>query len=443
MSSSVSNSFPVKHVVVSASHDKMGSPAIADSKIMAKAQEDLGKNKDCVSYNFRRAQGQDPDENKFLMPLFDGVPVLAFTVMPALSHGCSVAVVGSREVETVIEALNDHLQHFERFRGRRIRFAYEGDRTSLPNSIISGADALDIDDTTPFMFVAGDIPFFMDYHPLLSDRRIIDNVAVYSINSKQHMFPDGDVFIPRNFYHVIVDEEGRALEWKESNTPVFTKGIPFLKDVSKALYANRQGGAIGAREFAGLLLQSDKIEGLLGLPDQVLFDLLAYAGNEVLHKFGRKKKPQISRRSLEQIASVMFGGPFAVQFGDDVWRMKDIDAWHDLFFYQHIVSSVKQGFPGSRYSGLDVIIEDADVISSFDCHMNELKGSVGVLRDFRAYANSRAIKQDRPLPYDDNGLLAVPPAPGEDIRKSIEHLIRYKKKSMKGKETYFNLCRDV
>ncbi|MBI4738666.1 hypothetical protein HY772_03755 [Candidatus Woesearchaeota archaeon] len=418
----IQNTYPVHHVVISASHDREKSPQIADEKILRKAQDDQKHNKDCISYNFRRAHGQDRDENKFLMPLYRDVPVLVFTVMPAVAYDCNVAVVGSDEVKTVVDALNDHLKHWKK---RPIHFTHEGDKTSLPRSILAGAQALSIDDKTPFLFVAGDLPFFSRYLPLLYHQRARDHVGVYTVNAKQYMFPDGDVFIPRNFYHVLVDDRGNKVDWKESNTPILTRDIPFLQEVATELYADRQGGSIGVRQFIPLLFRQKTLSDFLHLPLSVIAEGFLYALTEILHRRGSKRKPCISHSAFEQIASVVMGGPFAIEFGDDVWRMKDIDAWHDLFFYQHMIHEAKKTCATER-DGLDAILNDAYVISSFNGPMQEVKNSIGVLKDFVQYANQRAESQGRERPYDCYGHLRVKPASGENVQKALEHLIRYK-----------------
>ena len=414
---------PCDKVIISASHNKEKTRAKADRKIRKKAKKDMKRGSACVSYNFRRAEGTDIDhDNKFLMPLVGHIPVVAFQVVYAAMQGLNTAVVGSEEVGRVVEAIQNSTSiPYEN--SRKIIFMPEGEQLSLGNSIAAGVAGLPLGEDDPFLFIAADIPFAFDYVDLLNDSDWVVYDVIMNLNSRQAIFPDGKEFIPRNYYHAITMRNGEVHEWKEPNMWQFS--MPAMKNIlhtTEVAYGSRQNGGVGLgailRMCAGGLWRNRR-----DLAKEEKKGVRKLVSAWVNQKLGGDAKTAGSESLADKLLTYAFDVPGKMKPAhSDPWRMKDIDARHDLWFYMLCIKHTMNKYGADNFGELININPYASVLWDLEPLMQEVGQEVPLIGNFPEIENQRADTLGMDRPFDDQGNLRMLPAPGEDIYGAVDDL---------------------
>ncbi|MFQ5475112.1 MAG: hypothetical protein ACE5DM_04715 [Candidatus Nanoarchaeia archaeon] len=399
----------------------MPDPGARDAKIMAKAQGDIARGSSCVSYNFLRARGEEVDENKFLMPVVGHIPVLAFQIVYCVMRGLNTAVVGSPEVGKVVEAVKSS-KGIPAGCLDSLVWADEGDKLNVSNSLMRGAAVLPLDKDDSFGFFAADCPNAFDFDSVLNDPDWKKHVAILNCNGRKKMFPSRE-FIPRNYYHVLTTSAGEDIEIKEPNLWQFSKeALEHLIEIANTFYAHRQGGGIGPVPVAKTIGKEMLTDlAWLRLPLCVIEDMgynaAVYLGNQA----GLGAQIRFHEKTAEYLGSKLFGGPMRMKADHyDPWRMKDIDARHDLNFYRLLFETAMDQYCADDFSELRRINPYAQEIWSLDGVMSEL--GIPIIDHFHEIERERLKKLGMADPYDKDGRVIAKPAPGEDIGMALGDL---------------------
>ncbi|MBI5390093.1 hypothetical protein HZB02_01255 [Candidatus Woesearchaeota archaeon] len=407
---------PVRHLVMSASHNITQKPQRqVDEGIIASAEKYRSRG-DMVSYKFQRVAGAQIDELKFLMPLWKDVPLLAHQVISAITHDLTVSVVGSKDVGLVVGAIQDYFK----LNDRRLRFVDEGQQTSLANSLTRGRDALDLSDNHFFYFVPLDLPFFFRLRPMLDDEDAAHHIAVVDVNARERIFTGAGELFPRNYYWDLITSNGDGevtYSIKEPNPIGFSGSIAFDRFFRTIdhMYAHRQGGDFGIDALIQHITRN-----MVQHPVQALRSISSGGArqlNDLYAWWKQGKRLTLHAEQLEQLGYFLQMAPIRIKAEhQDPFRLKDVDAWHDLFDYALVI----------RYNGgLQGIHAHATLIEGFQRPMESLKKEIPLLRNFPAYANERARQLGMPLPYGKHQQLIAQPSCGTDIPGTVALLRKF------------------
>ena len=417
--------------VMSASHDKSESREEADEVIIKQARKYIKKKSPFVSFKFRRAKNDQVDENKFLIPL-NGVPVLAFQMINALASQVNVAVVGSEEVGLVVKKMKECFPEYS----SRLAFAPEGDSLSLANSIKQGIAAarnsFGMCRGDFFYFVPLDLPFFYNIHDLLHDRDIHRYGCILDLNSREVVF-DGntpELFV-RNYWFNLESKDGSVVHFKEPNVYGFSQDLDFR--VVDEFYRTRNSGDLRFKDIIRMvmpnIIQDMKIDYKRVL--HAIGLLLAQSLKSGLYKIGRRDSIRFTKDFMESVGYYIFNSPLLIKAEHkDPFRIRDIDAWQDLWYYRFILEKAKKQNPDSRFNGLETIYPHAEKIEQFSQAMRDIKGRIGLLSvDFAKYVNERykALSilltcDELRVPFTSSGRFIDDPAFGDRIEDSVEVL---------------------
>lgn len=452
------NQYPCKHIVFGVSHNKENNKQKALDAIVDKLHDDIIDGKSCISINFKRYHNpENLDENKGLVPIYEDITVCAPEIINGAMANCKGPAVGSEEVGMVM----NEIKSINKILEKNVIFVDEGDKLSLSNTLLRGADALNLKENEPFTFIAGDIPLFYDFKTLMEDSDIKENCFVADFNS-EHAFKE---FFNRNCYWQLPDGTGV----KEPNAFVVT--LHALKSIEKKFdkfYANRQGGKVGFTLLAKLIFP-ELAKGYTRKISWSSWTELAKIAwdcrNKIIKKvFGKKynirnvtktlgymvgqppKRWTISRKTAEEFGYYLFNGLIKTKVKHkNPFLVKDIDSWHDLFFYQEIIRRAIERY-GSEYEGLNAVLPNADILLELNKRMKKIKHKIGILKDFKNYANKKLQEIRRhyiekygtehldKIPaqfYDTEGNLVYKFTQGENIGHALDALIYYRKKYQK------------
>ncbi|MBI5388860.1 hypothetical protein HZB01_00605 [Candidatus Woesearchaeota archaeon] len=444
-----------------------------DEKIRASAEDYRAKG-DMVSYKYERVRTSKNDELKFLASL-DGIPLLCYQLTSLLMQGVKVAVVGSSEVGLIVQEQVDYLGVSKEnvvfvHEGKSTSFG-----NTLSRGTAALRKDLRMEPKDSFYFIPADLPFFFNTVPLFFDKDMKDAKMLLDFNAREQMFPDGKELFPRNYYWRFKDNSKRYAI-KEPGAFGFSASLHIEKMQSffDGMYANRQAGALGwgaiikkgierilgekthdvsrGQEWktlmkkgyaylasAGSMLASPEFYhttatlatlgvnfGVKAAYNSMVTAQRAMNGaksfkrkdmdyaSHVLHSYTSNIPPGFDRRSIDYVGPLLFGGPvIAKAEHHDPFRVKDVDAWHDLWYYANIIK---------ENGGLDGIYPYAKLLEGFKERVQSIQHQIGILQDFPAYANMRAEKLGMPQPFNAKGELIIGPAEGEDIQESIRVL---------------------
>jgi len=407
-----------KKVAISAGHNLSESQEAADREILAKAARDKRAGRLCISHGFKRVEGALVDESKPLMPVFQRVPLIAHKLIRRVRQGLKVVVIGSDEVALVVESVRDCfgiessvLRHTDEF-------------PSLAQNIAAGARALNLGTKEGFVFESADTPY-ATIEDLLTDEDIREHILVADLNGRQTAFAGTTQFFPRNFYWQVQCGR-RYIDAKEPNTWLFREDFPF--HLIDTFYDNRQGGKQD-------ILMILKLLDLPGLKD--LKELPRSAWHDAYRGLMRVAMNRLTKQSttpwrfhattVTDASRLLLKGPtarFKVTHNDP-FRMKDIDAWHDLWFYHHLVNeSIRRH---GQEEGLSRLAPDAKEIIKYSEFVEQrgIANQIGVLSNFPQYANDRARALQLPYqPFSRDGTFRAPLEDGADIPAALEFLAR-------------------
>ncbi len=404
---------PCRHAVISASHNiSKKSQSKVDKNTRKKAAKYLKQNSDFRNYKFQRVAGTEIDELKFLMPVVGHVPSVVFQIVYAAMNKIRASIVGSDQVGRVLEAVKesgvlpgaslDDLVH-----------VHEGKHTSLRSSINNGWAGLEIDDDVPFLFISADLPFAFDYRRHLDDPDWENHIAILNFNSRQSIFKGND-FFSRNYYQVFM-EGTREFEVKEPNIWQLTgKSIKGIDDYIDVFYSNRNGGGFSLPRVIwhgpGKYLKAVK-----GLKPEQRKEMNHCLYTFMTRSFGSKGKDQAQFSTLDAFASVLFDGPVKVKaHHNNPWMLRDIDAWHDLFFYQQVVDHALDFYNVKNFGELTRLNPYAEQIWALEPVLTEVGQEMPIIGSFKDYANMRTSSLGFGPVYK-KGQLMVSPTPAENL----------------------------
>jgi len=411
-----------EHAILGVSHNRDGrTQEKVDRKTRKQAEKYLKKNPDFRNYKIKRVAGTEIDELKHLMPIVGNIPSVVFQIVYAAMMGVRTSIVGSSQVGRVVEAIKDSGVLPKRSLDDLI-FIHEGDELSLRRTIDNGYKGLGIDKKTPLLFISADIPFAFDYQGHLCDPDWQDHIAVLNFNSRQTIFKGND-FFSRNYYQVFMDGN-IAHEVKEPNIWGFTgEGIEGIRKFIDVFYSNRNGGGFslpkvlmkGPGKYVRLMRELEKSERKE--VNRCLFTFVA-------RKLGFDYKDVARFSTVENMASVLFDGPVRVKADHDSWTMlRDIDAWHDLFFYQQVVETALHKYGKENFGQLTKINPYAEQIWALQDVMTEVGQEMPIIGEFKTYANERAKALDFMQPYREDGKLMIGPTEAENLEAAVIDLV--------------------
>jgi hypothetical protein len=439
------HTFPIQHVVISAAQNVYSSQRDRDKDNTKSINTYLTRGL-VPSCKFSRTADaileQGYDENKAMFPIYGRVPVFVPTTIAALESGLEVAVVGSREVGKIVDALRDYYRLTGRGeQAERLKWApeYNGlediandDREiiaknrrklKLGNSISSGAKALNLSEHNAFVFAAGDIMFY-DYLSVIYDPDTIHNSIVIDFNGKETIHPP----FPRNYYHIVIDEDGRRIHIKEPNVWVLGTELDFGLNAD-VTYENREKGRFGIGAVLKMVGSN-----MLKNPDLVrirdIYSMLSFSIEELVSRLqgrsGLKRRvPSIFLKDLESLGEFINMSPVRFKAEHtDYLRLKDIDAAHDYVFYRLLLRDhIDDIFPS-------VI---AQMIKEFDAYLvtKDITGDIVVVSEFPERMNDLVCRLQRRLckskidyeleqMFDSDGEFTAKPSDGEDLEAAVE-----------------------
>lgn len=393
-----------------------------DSKIRKKAKTGSFPN-----YKFQRVRSAEYDEIKHLARLVGNIPVYAPPLLTATNMDCDIAVVGSEGVGKGVEALVEENYVHEK---DRVVFGLEDDDPKFSRTFQIGAELLNLKPDDRVLFVAGDLPFFFDYSTLLFDQEWLDYVAKIDMNGRRSIFPTvADEFFSRNFYHSMKIKGRGWVDFKEPNVLQFTgHAIQELLNFIDTLYGNRNSGGVSTSE----LTENSKGEILRREPSMNPLEWADIIWGGVcggLRKLGLPKKIKFHESSGNKFASKLFDGNVLVSADhSDPWRLRDVDAWHDLFFYQNIIKVALEVYHARNFGELTNIHPYASQIWSTNALFEEVNQEVPFTRAFYSYAAERGEILGFGNAYEEDGKLLVEPHETENIYGAISDLERRTKK---------------
>lgn len=417
----------IRHFVMGASHDKCHSRGEADEKLIDAFNGYVSNGAGCASLKFQRSE-DGIDENKFLMPFCRQlkVPVMVPQVLNALENGLNVTVAGSTDIGVVVNFIKDIFPEYK----PRLAWAHEGRyNLSLANSITRGiaeAKRNGLGNDEHFWWVPLDVPFFHAVQGMVTDKDALRYKCVVDFNSKEVIFGDKPELFPRNYYHKLQKTDGTVVSFKESNAYALSADLDF--GFVNKLYSNRHAGSMGpgfvARNLVPRIIRDIFSDGGL---ERLALMMRPLVSN--LPKLRKSAGRIVYVQTLESLGYPVFYTPIKVKAEHtDPFRMKDIDAWHDLWFYHHLVDHAEQKY-GSLARGLDAIHPMGERIIYFNERAGALAKGIPVLGNFAEYAYQRfrtfrGYGLEVPMPIDLDGNLLVGPAPGEMIGESVNLLER-------------------
>ncbi|GHG62130.1 hypothetical protein [Comamonas sp. JC664] len=246
---------PARHVAISASHELFPSEdaalaCIVEKRVVAHRRmrnQQQGRTlrapvRIAATRMERTLQG-GVDDLKFLYPLLDNIPAIAFPILHFATCGVQVSVYGPPEVGQVVDVLRDYLLSAKVLSSPASLLYVPEDRRNLSffHSVRGAADALGTRDTEAMVWSAGDIVLAYDVFPWLMEPELGPHDLVLNVGARQRVFPEGqpELFIG-NYYETLIPRDGdpRALDVKDPNLLGFTRaglrGLSRLDDLRGA-----------------------------------------------------------------------------------------------------------------------------------------------------------------------------------------------------------------
>ncbi len=224
----------VRSIAIGASYN-LHSPSIALEKVVLKLVDDIVHERKCISTNLLRSN-DGIDDLKFLYPVMDNLPILAFPIVTAIETGCKVTVVGSTEVGALCSIIQEELKV------KNLQFIHEGENLSLLNTLLKISDA----HNGMISFSTGDLLRFDHYSDLI-DPSSKDSDFVYTMNVKQRL----PTITHRNYYlcyhplgvlgYLFTPLGKGPVQAKEGNQFLITSELIQKAQEIFSIYNNRKG----------------------------------------------------------------------------------------------------------------------------------------------------------------------------------------------------------
>lgn len=248
---------PARHVAISASHELFPSREAALECVVEKRLVAHQRMRDqqagltvrapvrLAATRMERTQEGGIDDLKFLYPVLDTVPVIAFPILHFATSGVQVSVYGSTEVGRVVEVMRDYLLEARVIDApEKLLFVPEDPKhISFFHSVRSAVEPLEARGGDALVWCAGDIVLAYDVFPWLMDPDLDAHQLILNVGAKQRVFPEGtpELFLG-NYYESLITRDGpggsRVFDVKDPNLLVFTReglrGLSRLDDLRSA-----------------------------------------------------------------------------------------------------------------------------------------------------------------------------------------------------------------
>ncbi|MBJ6761830.1 hypothetical protein JGU66_13730 [Myxococcaceae bacterium JPH2] len=248
---------PARHVAISASHELFPSrdaalACVVEKRVVAHQrmrdqQQGLTRRAPVrlAATRMERTQEGGIDDLKFLYPVLDTLPAIAFPILHFATCGAQVSVYGSAEVGRVVEVMRGYLLEARVIDApEKLLFVPEDPRRiSFFHSVKSAAEPLAAKDAEALVWCAGDIVLAYDVFPWLMEPDLGSHQLVLNVGAKQRVFPEGtpELFLG-NYYETLITRDGQGasqiFDVKDPNLLVFTReglrGLSRLDDLRSA-----------------------------------------------------------------------------------------------------------------------------------------------------------------------------------------------------------------
>lgn len=435
-----------RHVAISASHEIFPSAEAALACVVEKRlvmhqrmrDQRRGLTLRCpvriAATRLERSIEGGVDDLKFLYPLLDNIPAIAFPILHFASCGVQVSVYGPPEVGRVVEVMRDYLVEVKLLAGPEQLLFIPEDRghVSFFQSVRRAAEPLGASGGDAVVWSAGDIVLAYDVFPWLGERDIRQHDLILNVGARQRVFPDGtpELFLG-NYYETLITRghEARALDVKDPNLLVFTReglgGLVRLDDLRSAKDSSA---------YMGVFLRA-ALRALLGSKGRSCLGTLRYG----LKRRRGTLRPCDGLREdhASDFASVFFGVRARLKADTvDPFVLRDCDNFEDLFgFYRGLLQGiVDEGSTREEgYRRLARFHPHAGHLLALSDRLRPLWNELplwrhwpGFIRDKLATYNRRLTEALRdaglhdgtpPLPeyFAADGSFQQAPAPGDDL----------------------------
>ncbi|HLD38247.1 MAG TPA: hypothetical protein VJA20_02305, partial [Candidatus Nanoarchaeia archaeon] len=176
--------------LVMASYDDSSLKGNVDDLVLKQVEKERRAGNFYINHLILRDSKAEIDNLKFLY-LIDGVPAIVYVLMNLTKSGLEkIAVVGSRDIKTVIEAFIELYKPKQ-----KIIFEDEGKELSLENTLSKGRSILKPSHELVYISPA-DVPFLYDISKIIRNRKHRKYEAVLNLNTKEKV----GKYFPRNFH---------------------------------------------------------------------------------------------------------------------------------------------------------------------------------------------------------------------------------------------------
>jgi hypothetical protein len=347
------------------------------------------------SVKFARVEGVEPHENKFLMPVYGNLSSLAMLLIQTAVRGHRVAIVGSEEVLLYAQRIKEYLVNVHPWKeGNRpstleenIILALEAKEPRMSESFRIGSEALGHPEKYAFItgdLVTPDLDSFEKDYAWFNPRRYILGL---DLNARQRIFKNGIELFTRNYYSKFLELSGPgalfrrflarlrekkqdgirlrdterpsiepgSYEFKEGNIYLLSGEFdkwPVIDIVAKLRTKGGTGSPEVLRDIAEEMYGTRSLGVFLRSAEgpRAFFDAAFALGSFELSKgfkwlgIVRYKTMYTTIGGVRRIANTLFGKPVYVSIDhEDPFRLKDIDAFHDLQYYRTILAPFERG----------------------------------------------------------------------------------------------------
>ena len=415
------------NIVISASHNISDEPQEALDQLVIKQDKEYAAQGKMRSSKFKRSRPAKVDENKFAMALGSNTNLTSVAMLAlrlALEPNTNIAVVGGGAVETHTALVMDFLA--ANYGIKNITFVPEGTHPMIGNNMRNGKAALG--NPRKFAFISGDIPY-IDLGSLLAQYSGFDpgkHDLWADLNSKTNIFPN-DTLFDRNYYHEFITADGTMHPCKEPNIYFFGNEFNEWKLVNNIYHHREMGG--GNMSAVARIIWRRLPMGITRHDNSALDTFFSVAGDiiPIIRHLKRTKKVKSSLSTVEKIGRLAMGRrvKFTAEHNDP-FRLKDIDAFHDLAYYMCLYDHLAES--GGFASIYDT--RTAQALGEFDTFIGERRTSLADSLYLAFNIGKYIAQRDKELQMneyrDDQGYFKLQPRPDERIPASVEFLQRRK-----------------
>jgi len=362
--------------LIMASYDDSSLKGNVDDLVLKQVEKERRAGNFYINHLILRDSKAEIDNLKFLY-LIDGVPAIVYVLMNLTKSGLEkIAVVGSRDIKTVIEAFIELYKPKQ-----KIIFEDEGKELSLENTLSKGRSILKPSHELVYISPA-DVPFLYDISKIIRNRKHRKYEAVLNLNTKEKV----GKYFPRNF-HLRV---GR-FDVKEPNIflvdlnklPYNLIGIAY-SDYRK-FYSEHKDKKVPIRkeEIEDIIREYWKEPAILRVIPKLVskfpgvnwqIRLVSF----LIEQYTRFDKgiPRISLSSFQDILCLLSDMKIKVlKTNNDPATLEDLDSYEDWCYMNEMMKAGTSFYP--HY----------DEIQRFKEIMPELKKNIPLLENFEEYIN--------------------------------------------------------